>query len=417
MKLIFNLLIIIFITNQTLSADWERWRGPNGNGLWNGPQISQKLPKAGLKRIWRTKINPGYSGVTVSNGRVYLMDKETGEERKAYERVLCLNAHTGDIIWKFLYPVNYKDMGYGKGPRASVLIHKDKAFGFGARGHAFSLDARNGEKIWFRNLSVEEKAILPIWGFSSTPEIIDGEIIYHAGCQPLGSIISLSADSGSTLWKAGKDDKAGYAPPLLIESREKKQLVCWGPNKIMGICKEDKSIVWEIPYEVKYGVSITKPIFHQSIILVTGYWHGTRAIQLSEDLQKAKILWSDEDNIRGLMSQALYRKGTCYMLDRSNGLTSFELRTGKIFWRDNHNLTAADRNPQASLVWVDQSKGEALALNAEGELVFLNLNKDGYKEYWREQVVAKTWAHPAYSGKYVYARDDESVVCYELPLD
>ena len=185
----------------------------------------------------------------------------------------------------------------------------------------------------------------------------------------------------------------------------------------MGICTEDKSIVWEIPYEVKYGVSITKPIFHQSIVLVSGYWHGTRAIQLSEDLQKAKILWSDEDNIRGLMSQALYRKGTCFMLDRSYGLTSFELRTGKIFWRDNHNLTAADRNPQASLVWVDQSKGEVLALNAEGELVFLNLNKDGYKEYWREQVVAKTWAHPAYSGKYVYARDDESVVCYELPLD
>ena len=57
----------------------------------------------------------------------------------------------------------------------------------------------------------------------------------------------------------------------------------------MGICKEDKSIVWEIPYQVKYGVSITKPIFHQSIVLVTGYWHGTRAIQLSEDLQKQKF--------------------------------------------------------------------------------------------------------------------------------
>ena len=98
MKLIFNLLIIIFITNQTLSADWERWRGPNGNGLWNGPQISQKLPKAGLKRIWRTKINPGYSGVTVSNGRVYLMDKETGEEGKAYERVVCLNAQNLSLI-------------------------------------------------------------------------------------------------------------------------------------------------------------------------------------------------------------------------------------------------------------------------------------------------------------------------------
>ena len=65
-------------------------------------------------------------------------------------------------------------------------------------------------------------------------EIIDGEIIYHAGCQPLGSIISLSADSGSTLWKAGKDDKAGYAPPLLIESREKEAISLLGTKQNNG---------------------------------------------------------------------------------------------------------------------------------------------------------------------------------------
>ena len=75
-----------------------------------------KVTYSQLKKIWRTKINPGYSGVTVSNGRVYLMDKEIGEEGKAYERVVCLNAHNGDIIWKFLNPVNYKDMGTGRDP-------------------------------------------------------------------------------------------------------------------------------------------------------------------------------------------------------------------------------------------------------------------------------------------------------------
>ena len=57
MKLISNLLIIIFITNQIDSKignvmTKREW-------VWNGPQISQKLPKAGLKRIWRTKINQG----------------------------------------------------------------------------------------------------------------------------------------------------------------------------------------------------------------------------------------------------------------------------------------------------------------------------------------------------------------------
>jgi hypothetical protein len=91
------------------------------------------------------------------------------------------------------------------------------------------------------------------------------------------------------------------------------------------------------------------------------------------------------------------------------------LKTGEILWRDDHHLTAAGRNPHASIVWTDQIKGEALSLNAEGELVYLNLNPDGYREYWREQVCGETWSHPAYAGNQIFARDDRSLSCWTLP--
>ena len=60
-------------------------------------------------------------------------------------------------------------------------------------------------------------------------------------------------------------------------------------------------------------------------------------------------------------------------------------------------------------------KGDALALNAEGELVFLNLNPKEYHEYWREQVIGKTWAHPAFSDKSIFVRDDRQIIRWELP--
>ena len=91
------------------------------------------------------------------------------------------------------------------------------------------------------------------------------------------------------------------------------------------------------------------------------------------------------------------------------------LKTGKILWRDHHQITASGRNPHASLVW-SQSNGDAFALNAEGELVYFSLAKNGLKEYWREQVSAKTWAHPAFAGDRIYVRDDQSVVCFQLPI-
>ena len=305
-------------------------------------------------------------------------------------------------------------MGYGKGPRASITIWNGKAFGFGARGMAFALDARTGREIWIRDLVKEEKAVVPIWGFSSAPLVFEDTVLFHAGCDPVGSLIALSQTTGITKWKGGVDEKAGYAPPLLVSKSGKNQFICWGPNRIMSLPLGGGDSYWEIPYKVKYGVSITKPVFHQGIVMVSGYWNGTRAIKLGENPKDAKLLWSNETDLRGLMSQALCRDGICYLLDRSNGLTAFELATGKILWRDAHQITAADRNPQASLVW-SKKNGEALVLNAEGELIFLSLDKFGLTEYWREQVTSKTWAHPAFSGDRFYARDDQSVVCFKLP--
>lgn len=402
--------------SSLLADDWPQWRGPRGDGSWNGPNIAKSLPNDGLKRIWKTKVFPGYSGVTVKDGRVYLMDRPSDKGSEGIERVVCLDANTGNEIWNFSYSAAYSDMGYGKGPRASITIKNGRAFGFGARGMAFALDAVNGKEIWMRDLVEEENATLPIWGFSSSPEPHEDVVIYHAGCQPSGSLLALSQENGETSWKAGSDEMAGYAPPLILTSSKFTQLICWGPNQIMSLPVGGGKLFWEIPYKVKYGVSITKPIFHQGIVLVSGYWHGTRAVRLGEKANEAKLLWSDEKNLRGLMSQALCRNGVCYLLDRSHGLTAFEITTGRILWRDDHQITSEDRNPHASLVW-SQSGGKAFAFNADGELVYMSLGKEGLKEYWREQITAKTWAHPAFVKDRIYARDDQSVVCFQLPTN
>ena len=125
---------------------------------------------------------------------------------------------------------------------------------------------------------------------------------------------------------------------------------------------------WNFPYKVKYGVSIAKPIFEESIILVCGYWNGSRAIKLGDSIDEVNLLWSEEEKIRGLMSQPLYREGVVYLLDRSNGLTAFLLKSGKILWRDNHQLTAAGRNPHASLVWVQPNGSQRNSQAAAADL-------------------------------------------------
>ena len=100
-----------------------------------------------------------------------------------------------------------------------------------------------------------------------------------------------------------------------------------------------------------------------------------------------------------------------YALDRHKGLKCIELKTGQIKWEDRH-VTAPGRNPQASLIWVDR---RALILNAQGELILADLTPKAYREIDKSTVLAKgTWAHPAFAGKCVFARNDQEIVCVPL---
>lgn len=414
MRLAFAFLLPVLAANLW-SEDWPRWRGLRGDGTWEAPKLSDKWPEDGLKRIWKRSISPGFSGVSVVDGRVFLMDRPDKKEHGETERVLCLDANSGDILWSFSYKAEYGDLDYGKGPRASVTVRFGKAYSLGAVGHAFCLDVKTGKKLWGRDLAKEEKARVPTWGFSATPEPYGERMLYHVGARPTGSVLALDGITGETRWRTGKEF-AGYGPPVPITRGGRRELICWGPNHIVGLPIGGGDELWKIPYKITYGVAIATPIFREGIVLVCGYWHGSKAIKLGEEPSDAKILWEEEEALCGLMSQPLYRDGFCYLLDRRHGLTCFELKTGKIHWRDDHKLTPKDRNPQASLVWVGETN-RALALNANGELVLCELTPKGYRELARDQVTGKTWAHPAYSGNRVYARSDREIVCLELPSE
>ncbi len=113
------------------------------------------------------------------------------------------------------------------------------------------------------------------------------------------------------------------------------------------------------------------------------------------------------------MAPPLYRDRHVYLLDKQHGIVCFELATGKKIWTDENRLTPRDRNPQASLVWLGDTD-RVLALNASGELIQARLTPEKYEELGRIKMVGDTWAHPAFAGQSVYARDDSQLVRFDL---
>jgi outer membrane protein assembly factor BamB len=166
---------------------------------------------------------------------------------------------------------------------------------------------------------------------------------------------------------------------------------------------------WQVEHTTTYDVTISDPVWHDGVLLVSDYWKGSKAIQLDDRGENPKIIWEGR-RLSLLMSTPLYRDGHIYALDRHNGLKCIELRTGKIKWEGEH-VTPAGRNPQASLIWVGE---HTLILNASGELILARLSPQGYQEISKAAVIKNTWAHPAFADRCVFVRNDQEIVCVPL---
>lgn len=400
------LLIIAFVFAAAAKADWSQWRGPNADGSWpDAPEISLE----GAPEIeWRQKIGGGYSGVTVAEGRVYTMDLE-GDLPDVKERVLCFDLETGEPVFAISYPADYGGLQYGSGPRASVTIHQGKAYTLGANGNLHCLDAETGEVIWSVDSVANLQAKRPTWGFAAAPVIWKDTVIVHLGVSG-GSYVAFDQKSGREIWR-GPDDPAGYATPVFTRHDDRDLMIGWTPKHIVALDPDSGETLWKSPYDVTSGVSIATPLIHGGLVLAAGYWQGSRAIRLAD----GSLAWENNTYLRGLMSQGFARDGVAWLLDKDTGLNCFDLKTGEKFWDDAHLLTPTDRNPQATHVRLGDSD-RFLVLNANGELIHATIARDGVTEHWREQLIGKTWAHPAYHGNRVFARDDRSLVSARLPL-
>ena len=405
-----GLWLVMAVSVGVSAEDWPRWRGPRGDGTWFGPAVPLDWKTDSREPVWEQKVHAGYSGISVADGRVYTMDRVTEPEES--ERVICFDARDGAELWVDRYPVTYGKLDYGKGPRATVTIDRGRAYALGAVGHLRCLDAKTGALLWSKDLKAEYQAQQPTWGFAAAPLIHQDLVIVHAGAKPNGCYLAFDRVSGKEKWRGGSDP-TGYGAPIVVKHSGITQLIGWTPEHIVGLNIASGEVLWKQPYKVTYGVSIATPIFHQQTVVVCGYWEGSKAIRLGADPRQSALLWEENRYLRGIMSQPLYRRGHGYLLDKGHGLVCFELATGKMKWTDKHQLTPRNRNPQANLIWLGDSD-RALALNAEGTLVQMRLSPEGFQELGRLQIIGETWAHPAFAGSHIYARDDERLVCVRI---
>ncbi|HBL43706.1 PQQ-binding-like beta-propeller repeat protein, partial [uncultured Gimesia sp.] len=247
------LLCFSFVSQQAFSDDWPQWGGPEHDLVWRETGIVKTLPTTGvLPRVWSTPIGEGYAGPAVAevNSRwcVFVTDR-VFKQRVSFERVLCLDADTGKIIWKYEYPVEYS-VSYPAGPRSTPVINDGRVYTVGAQGHLLCLDAKNGTVLWEKNFVTEFGTQLPTWGMVASPLVEGEQLITLVGGQQNSLVVSFDKQTGKELWRSLEDAAVGYAPPVIFEFGGRRELIVWHPTAVSALDPENGKLIWEVPYGV-----------------------------------------------------------------------------------------------------------------------------------------------------------------------
>jgi outer membrane protein assembly factor BamB len=218
-----TLLHIAALANDKTKRDWSRFLGPHGNGISDETGLWRSWPEKGPDEIWRVPLGIGYSGIAISNGRIYTM-----EGRNESEYLVCLNAENGQEIWRTEAGPFFKEQrsGVGDGPCSTPTVDGDAVYALSGNGHLLAAATPTGATLW--KIDVKQKFDFnspELWyGFSSSPFIDRNMLLLNVGGKDNRSIAAFDKKTGETIWTAHQDIPA-YSTPIAIEFGGKPQRV------------------------------------------------------------------------------------------------------------------------------------------------------------------------------------------------
>jgi outer membrane protein assembly factor BamB len=421
--------------------DWPQWLGPQRDGVWRETGILDKFPVTGPRVLWRAPVSFGYSGPAVAAGKVYITDHvrdgkvKVGSGVAGTERVLCLDAATGKLLWHHDYPSTYAiPRGYPAGPRTTPAIAGGKVYTLGAMGDLLCLDANDGKLLWSKNLPREYQTDIPGWGFAGQP-LVDGQrLICLVGGQG-ACVVAFHKDTGKELWRALTAEEPGYAPPMIFDIAGRRRLIIWHPESVNSLDPETGKVCWSAPYGnrkyIKAGLTIPTPRLDGDKLFLTSFYNGSILFQLHGDKQP-EVLWQGKSNaerpeatdgLHSIMPTPFIKDGYIYGVCSYGELRCLKEDSGQRLWATHKATTETSmRWGNAFLV---EHRDRFILFNEKGDLIIARLTPQGYDEIDRAHILEPTnpyagknrlviWSQPAFANRCVFARNDREIICVSM---
>ncbi len=397
------------------NSGWFQWRGPTRDGRAPAGPLRTDWDKTPPKRLWKSNCGGGFSSCTVVGGNVYTQDRQGGNER-----IICLNAEDGNLLWEFSYPADYTGIDYSSGPRATPTVEGDKLWAVGGTGElvCLHLPRESGEKVlkvWSKNMPREFEAPIPKWGVACSPLIVGDMVVVLPGGKK-GAVVALDKQTGDVRWASGSNPP-GYSSAVLGTVAGQPTIFAFLGDALLAV-RTDGTITDSYPWPTDHhGNIVTSLVVDDYVFISSAYGMGCallRAEKRGDELKLVQVY-----SRRGRAFQTHH--STCVFKDRFlfgiDGMTSsgqlkcVAFDTGKV--KEDWEASGIKRG-SASIILADK---HLIIQTENGDLCLVEATP---KEFRLVAQIPKVlsgknnWATPTLVDGRLYLRDETQVVCYDV---
>lgn len=387
------------------AGDWPQFRGPNRDDLSTETGLLKSWPKEGPPLLWKaTGVGGGYSSISVAGDRIYTLGNKGRESF-----VVALARDTGKPVWSAKVGAAGGNLG------CTPTVDGERVYALGQEGDLVCLDAKDGNRVWHRNLLKDFGGSCGGWRYCESP-LVDGDKLVVTPGGKQATMAALDKQTGDTVWKCAipvEHPQAGYSSAVIAEVGGVRQYVQLLNGGVVGVTADGR-FLWKYEKLGPNTANIPTPIvLKDRVFAIAGYGKGAALLQLKA---KGEAVSATEVYFTRAMTNkhgGVLCVGEHVFGDHDDGGRPFcaDVNTGKVLW------TRGDQG---------QGKGSASVTYADGLLYFhyqngvvalVEASPASYKEVGSFQVPKTSghcWAHPVVTGGRLYLREGDMVYCYDV---
>jgi outer membrane protein assembly factor BamB len=394
---------IASVSAQADSKDWPGFRGPNRDNRAAGVTFATNWADNAPQELWRQPIGIGWSSFAVIGNYFF-----TQEQRGENELVVCYEVATGDQVWINSVAGRF-DEAHGGGPRATPTFHEGKLYTLGALGTLQCLEASTGETVWKRDLTEDANVEVPMWGFSNSPLVVDGNVVVFAGGEGGKSVWAYRLESGDPVWQAG-DGTHSYSSVHFAAIDDIPQLLAPSNFGIQSFAPDTGKLLWEFKKTtpIDDAAQVQPLLSGSNTILLGSEMLGTRSLEVRNSGPDCTVeeQWANE-KFRPSFHDAVYHEGFAYGFD-GRRFVCIDMKTGDQRWKSKRHGGQVLLLPDMNML---------LILSDKGNVILIEATPDAHREIAQfEALDGKTWNHPVVSQGKLFVRNSEEAACYQLPV-